>query len=158
MIRPVTLNGFQYDSADLLARKGADGRHRSNIFSSAIMLFTNEKMYFYKRTFSLVKDDEIKNDATVVYYLKLDRAFIEEGEYSYIRGNKQYNVHTYQFVVVDVDGNEVFRMFVDYGADVDKAVDDINHVFAARKKALEERAAERAAEKAAREAASAANN
>lgn len=159
MIRPVELRGFQFpEDRDVLCRKGADGRQRSNLFAASVMLFTKEKMHFYKRSVSLTEGGEPQNDTTIMYYTKLGKAFLEEGDYKYIRGNRQYNVHTYQFVVTDAEGNDVYRMFVDYGADTDKAVSEINHVFEVRKKALEERAAERAAEKAAREAAIASQN
>lgn len=158
MIRPVHLKGFQFPEAqeNFYCRKGADGKHRSNLFEGTCILFTNEKMYIYNRRCSVISEDDPENTATIVYYTKLDRVFIEEGEYTYIHGNKQYKLKTYQFVVVDLEGNEVLRTFIDYGADADKAVDDINHVFDVRKKAAAERAAEKAADLAARAAAAAA--
>ncbi|MGN1082802.1 MAG: hypothetical protein ACI4SJ_04580, partial [Candidatus Avispirillum sp.] len=47
------------------------------------------------------------------------------------------------------DGTDVFKFNVEYGADVDKAADDINHAI----EKMTERAIERAADKAAKRAA-----
>ena len=62
------------------------------------------------------------------------------------------NVHftDYHFVLVGKDGTDVLDMSVDYGADIDKACDDINRIIDIRTKAYYEKLARVEAERKAR--------
>ncbi len=158
-IQPVHMQGYVFDASEgLLIKRGSDGIIRTPLYNGAVLFFTKEKMYIYKSYFSLI-DETVDEDTGLVFqYTKLANCGIDEFERTYKRGNALAKMKYYEFYINGTDGNELFRMTIEYGADSDKAVSDINHVIKVRTEAIEERRRLIAEDKAARAAAIAANS
>lgn len=153
-IKPIHMQGYVFDdSEELMIKRGSDGILRTPVYNGSVFFFTKEKMYIYKSHFSLI-DESIDEDTGSVYqYTKLSSCGIDEFERTYKRGNTLAKMKYYEFYIKDIDGNEIYRMTIEYGADSDKAVSDINHVIKVRTEAIEERRRLIAEDKAARAAA-----
>jgi len=151
MLKPINLKGYDFEAKEepFYYRKGADGKHRTNYFAGCNLIFTNEKVFIYKRRFSL--SDELIDDITPTnyFYYDLDKAEVEEKVYETTVGKHQVQVPFYVFKILKADGTEALRMCVEYGADTDKAVENITRAIAVRKVELEKRARESAERKAA---------
>lgn len=145
-MKPLNFRGYDYDESreGFYYRKGRDGTPRTSYFSAANMIFTSEKVYIYSKRISLV--DETKHDIiTGSYkYSDLDRAMIEEKSYT-VKGSKgNATIPLYLFTLLKKNGEKAFEMYVDYGADTDLAVDNINRTIKVRTEELHKLAAEKA--------------
>lgn len=133
-IKPVTLKGYDYkEQENLYFKKGSDNKNRTNVYNTAVLYFTKDRMYIYGKHFSLT--DEMFDEEIVGKYkfVELDRAEIIDGESTFPAGKYVNRVKTHTFQIVKNGGEVVLSMTVDYGADMDKAVDDINRVIAVAK-------------------------
>lgn len=145
IIKPVMLQGFDFNAKeDFYFRKGSDGRNRGSIYNKCVIYFTREKLYIYGMHFSLIHPENETEIMSVHRFVELDHAEIIEGEYKFKQGERELKVPTCTFKLVTAKGDVPLNICVDYGADVDKAVEDINHIIAVSK----ENAAKKAAEKA----------
>ncbi len=146
IINPVFLKGFDYSSEDLLCKKGPDHKFRTQAYNAAQLYFTKEKIYIYGKHICLVDDSEEQNYeiSNVVTYEQVDRAYVEPTKIK--AAGREVNV--FYFVLKLKDGTDALRFSVDYGADVDKACDDINHATEKMTIYAQERAADKAAKRA----------
>lgn len=147
IINPVFLKGFDFKSPELLCKKGPDHKFRTESYNAAQLYFTKEKIYIYGKHICLIDEAEEKNYEFGGSYLyeDVDKAFIESEKIK-VNG-REISVHSFGLKLKN--GDIAFKFPVEYGADVDKAADDINHAT----EKMTERAAERAADKAAKRAA-----
>ncbi len=146
ILNPVFLKGFDYSSEELLCKKGPDHKFRTQAYNAAQLYFTKERIYIYGKHICLIDDSEEQNYefASSILYENVDKAYIDPVVLK-VHGR---DVKAFYFVLKLKDGTEALRITVDYGADVDKAADDINH--ATEKMTI--LAAEKAADKAAKRA------
>lgn len=153
-LQPITLRGYEF-SDDVYYKKGSDGKNRTSIFSAAILFFTGEKLHIHRRRFSFV-DDLLDEELGGSYkYIDLDHAEVREHPFQRAVGKHTVKFTDYHFVLVGMDGTDVLDMSVEYGADVDKACEDINRIIDIRKKAYAEKMERVEAERKARLAAAA---
>ena len=147
IINPVFLKGFDFKSPELMCKKGPDHKFRTESYNAAQLYFTKEKIYVYGKHICLIDDSEEKNYefGGSFLYEDVDKAYIEDEKIK-VNG-REISVHS--FAIRLKNGDDIFKIPVEYGADVDKAADDINHTT----EKMTERAAERAADKAAKRAA-----
>lgn len=147
IINPVFLKGFDFTEKDLICKKGHDHKFRTGSYNAAQLYFTREKIYIYGKHLDLINEAE---DASyefggVYTYGEVDKAYIEEEKMRVL--GREINVH--YFVLKLKNGEEAIRMTVEYGADTDKAADDINHATEKMTERAEERAADKEAKRAA---------
>lgn len=130
IIRPVILKGYDYLTKDgLLFRRGSDNKNRTNLYNTAVLYFTKDTMYVYGKHFSLTDDLFDKEIMGKYKFTDLDHAEIVDDSFVYIRDEKYtYRVNIHSFRVVTNDGKNAVMMSVDYGADMDTACDQLNHV------------------------------
>jgi len=146
MLKPVDLRGYDFETKEepLYYTRGKDGKHRTNYFMGCNMIFTNEKVFIFGRRFSLT-DDLIDADVAASYfYNELEKADLEEKTFETKVGNRNVTFSYYVFKIMKKDGTEALRMCVDYGADTDKAVENITRAITVRQAELEKRAQETA--------------
>jgi len=146
ILNPVFLKGFDYSADELLCKKGPDHKFRTQAYNAAQLYFTKEKIYIYGKHLSLIDDSEEQNYefASSILYENVDRAYIDPAVVKV--ANREVKV--FYFVLALKDGTEALRISVDYGADVDKAADDINHATEKMTAFAIEKAAEKAAKRA----------
>ncbi|MBQ8642366.1 MAG: hypothetical protein IJ480_09140 [Clostridia bacterium] len=151
MLKPINLRGYDFEAAEepFYYIKGKDGKHRTNYFIGANLIFTNEKIFILGRRFSLTDDLIDTEIAGSYFYFDLAKAELEEKVYETKKGDRTIQVPFYVFKILKADGSEALRMCVDYGADTDKAVENITRAITVRQKELEKRAKEAAERKAA---------
>ena len=151
MLKPVNLRGYDFDAKEepFYYKKGNDGVSRTNYFMGLNLIFTSEKMFAYGRRFSLIDESIDSTIAESFYFTELANATIEEKTYTYKKKDRDVDVKYYVFKIVKEDGTNAVEMCVDYGADIDKYVDQISRAIATRKKELAKRAEEAAARRAA---------
>ena len=145
-MKPLNFRGYDFDETreGFYYKKGHDGTHRTSYFVGANMIFTSEKIYIYSKRVSLV--DESKHDViTGSYkYSELDRATLEEKSYTAKSSKGETSVPLHLFSILKKDGGKAFEMYVDYGADTDLAVDNINRTIRVRTEELHKLAEEKA--------------
>ncbi len=148
-LQPLTIRGYEFTD-DVYYKKGSDGKNRTSIFNAAILFFTGDKLHIHRRRFSFV-DDLLDEELGGTYkYVDLDHAEVREKRFERQVGKHLVHFTDYHFVIVGKDGSDVLDMSVDYGADIDKACDDINRVIDIRSKAYYEKLARVEAERKAR--------
>ena len=99
---------------------------------------------FQCREFSLL-DEAIDSSVSVSFkYSDLSHAEIEEASYEAKNGSNVESVPTYLFKIIKKDGSEAFKMYIEYGADSDKAVENINRTIQVRTEELQKLAEEKA--------------
>lgn len=160
-IQPLVLRGYEFND-DVYYKKGSDGKNRTSMYNAVILFFTGEKLHIHHRHFSFI-DDTIDEELGGSYrYVDLDHAEVRDTMFERDLGKRVVKFRDYHFVLVGKDGSDVLDVSVEYGADVDKACDDINRIIDIRTKAFEEKMArveaERKARKEAEVAAAAAQN
>ena len=137
---PVTFGEYDYSdynntSGDFLIQQGRDGKYRTNKYSSAQILFAQEKLHILMYQFYLTKD-ESDTKYFDCKYTSLQSAVIERKNHNFIMysGKKEQKINLdYESIVIrDNDGNVVFDMPVHEGADVDKAIESINRLIEAK--------------------------
>ncbi len=109
---------------DILLKKGNDGKIRSSIYSSTMLMYTKDTLICYNYRFSFIdslyKTEEIKT----FKYVNIEKAFITNGEYEYNIKETKNTVKYSCFNVKDFDGN-IFTSIAKNDADLDKLVEDI---------------------------------
>ena len=151
MLKPVNLRGYDFETKEtpLYYKKGQDGMSRTNYFMGANLIFTSEKVFIYGRRFSLT-DESVDSVIAISYYFnELDKAVLDEKVYTYQQKGKDVNVKYYVFKILKENGESALEMCVDYGADIDKYVEQISRAIVTRKKELAKRAEETAERRAA---------
>ena len=160
-LEPMTFRGYQFDE-NVYYKKGSDGKNRTSEFNAVMLFFTADKMHIHQRHFSFI-DDMIDEELGGTFrYVDLDHAEVRDPMFERDLGKRVVKFRDYHFVIVGKDGSDVLDVSVEYGADVDKACDDINRIIDIRSKAFIEKMerveAERKARKEAEAAAAAAKN
>ena len=143
MLKPINLTGYDFEPSenDMMFKKGADGTPRTNYFAAYNLIFTGEKIYIYGKRISLT-DENVNDIVTASYkYNELSKCEIDVKTYKSEKGD-EYTY--YVFKIFGEDGDLVLNTCIDYGADSDKAVEDINRAIAVRRVEIEKRAEERA--------------
>lgn len=134
IVHPVHLKGYDYLTKGVLFKRGTDNKNRTSQYNAAVLYFTKDTMYIYGMQFSLI--DELVDTEIVASYkfTELDRAEIVDDTFTFVRDNKYtYNTNIHSFRVVTNDGKDAVMMSVSYGADMDQACSEINHVIALAK-------------------------
>lgn len=128
MIHPIELKAYQFpEKGEYLMKKASDGQLRTNLFAGVYMFFTNDNAYFFKRAFSVTDESVLTDEGFKIPYAKFVDVKLEEHPIEYMAGKKEKTYMDYIFIVTSTEG-EVFRMSVTGGADVEKAVKDLNHL------------------------------
>ncbi len=148
-LQPLILRGYEFND-EVHYKKGSDGRNRTSMYSAAVLFFTGERINIHHRHFSFI-DDSIDEELGGSYkYIDLDHAEVQSFPFERQIGKRLYKFTDYHFVLFGKDGQEVFNISVDYGADIDKACADINRVIDVRTKAHYEKLARVEADRKAR--------
>ncbi len=147
IIKPIFLKGFDFSPEDIYCKKGSDHIYRTNMFNAAQLYFTKTKIYVYGKHITLTDDSEEANYefGGSFPYEDVKEAYIEEKKFN--ASNKEISV--YYFGLKLKNGEDAFKFTVEYGADVDKARDDINHVIEKMTEKAEERERIKASKRAA---------
>lgn len=134
VINPVTIKGYDYNTTEgLYFKKGTDNKNRTNIYNTAVIYFTKDKMHIYGKHFSLTDDLFDKEIMGHYRFVDVDRAEIIDKEVAFQEGKYTRRIMTHTFRIVKNNGDVILNMSVDYGADIDKAVEDINRVISVAK-------------------------
>jgi len=154
-LQPLTIRGYEFND-EVYYKKGSDGKNRTSSFNAAILFFTGDKLHVHQRHFSFI-DDLIDEELGGTFrYVDLDHAEVREFMFERDLGKRIVKFRDYHFVLVGKDGTDVLDMSVEYGADIDKACEDINRIIEIRTKAFEEKMARVEADRKARREAEAA--
>ena len=131
IVNPAKIHGYDYISDGVYFKHGADGKNRTSKYNGIQIFYTDKKLYVHGRRFSLIDEADDTTFGGSWDYLSLDRAEYSEREMPLPKNRKV----TYQvFEIIDNDGKAVVELSVSYGADVDKVIDDINHVIKLKKR------------------------
>ena len=151
MLKPMNIRGYDFEAKEepFYYKKGSDGVSRTNYFCGCNVIFTSEKIYVYRRRFSLIDEAIDETIAESFFFNDLKDATIEEKTFEYDKGRKPVTVKYYVFSINKMEGEPALRMCVDYGADIDTYTDQISRAIVTRKKELAKRAAESAERRAA---------
>lgn len=146
MLKPVNLRGYDFIEKEtpFYFKKGSDGMNRTNYFTGMNLIFTNEKMFVYGRRFSLINEEIDEKITSSFYFTELDKVVLDEKSYTTTIKKHEEQVPYYVFRVLKTDGEDAVALCVDYGADIDKYVEQISRAIVTRKKELEKRAEETA--------------
>lgn len=129
IIRPVHLKGYDYLTDGILFKKGSDNKCRTTLYNAAVIYFTKDTMYVYGKHFSLIDPTFDKEIMSTEKFVNLDHAEIVDDVYTYVRDGKYtYRTNIHSFRVVKNDGTDAIMMSIQYGADMDTACQQLNHV------------------------------
>ncbi len=145
-MKPLNLKGYDFDESlpDFHYKRGHDGTHRTNYFKGANLIFTSEKVYIYSRHFSLT-DESFDETVSVSYkYTDLDHAELEKSVFKGKAGKVDVDVDLYKFKLFRHGGECVFDMYINYGADSELAVENVNRTINVRSDELHKLAEEKA--------------
>lgn len=148
IIKPIFLKGFDFSPKDIYCKKGSDHIYRTNMYNAAQLYFTKTKIYVYGKHITLTDASEEANyEFGGSYpYEDVEKAYIEEKKFP-VQGGREISV--YYFGLKLKSGEDAFKFTVEYGADIDKAADDINHVIEKMTEKAEERERIKASKRAA---------
>ena len=148
IIKPIFLKGFDFSPKDIYCKKGSDHIYRTNMYNAAQLYFTKTKIYVYGKHITLTDASEEANyEFGGSYpYEEVEKAYIEEKKFP-VQGGREISV--YYFGLKLKSGEDAFKFTVEYGADIDKAADDINHVIEKMTEKAEERERIKASKRAA---------
>ncbi len=141
MMKPLDLAGYDFEAPEtpLYYKKGRDGTPRTNFFAGYNLIFSGEYVYIHGRRLCLT-DESIDEESNASYkYTELDHAEVLAREFTHNDEKIEYHV----FRIITTEGTEALKACVDYGADTDKAVEDINRAIKVRCEELEKRSEER---------------
>ncbi len=131
IVNPAKLHGYDYVTDGVYFKHGADGKNRTSMYNGIQIFYTDKKLYVHGRRFSLIDSTDDNEFGGSWNYIDLDRAQFENREMPLPKNRKV----TYQvFEIIDNAGNKVVEISVSYGADVDKVIEDINHVINLKKR------------------------
>ncbi len=147
IIKPIFLKGFDFSPKDVYCKKGSDHIYRTNVYNAAQLYFTKTKIYVYGKHITLTDASEEANyEFGGSYpYEDVEKAYIEEKKFP-VQGKE---ISVYYFGLKLKSGEDAFKFTVEYGADVDKAADDINHTIEKMTEKAEEREKIKASKRAA---------
>ena len=129
IVKPVHLKGFDYLTEDVMFKRGSDNKNRTSLYNAAVLYFNKDTMFIYGMHFSLTDETFDKEILASYKFTDLDRAEIVDDVFTYVRNGKYtYHVNIHSFRVVTNDGKDAVMMSVSYGADMDQACSEINHV------------------------------
>ncbi len=131
IVNPAKLHGYDYVTEGVYFKHGADGKNRTSMYNAIQIFYTDKKLYIHGKRFSLIDNMEEETFGGSWNYVDLDHAAFEEREMPLPKNRKV----TYQvFEIFDNKGEKIVELSVSYGADVDKVIDDINHVVNLKKR------------------------
>ncbi len=139
---PVTFSEYDYSGEDkyseeFTVQRGADGKYRSNRYSSAVILFAQEKLHLYMLQFSLTSANEEEKFYEAKYTDLLSSSIeMRHTKFTLEKGTKKEHEASVEYraiVIRDNKENIVFEMPVHDGADVDKTVETINRLITSKK-------------------------
>lgn len=147
IIKPIFLKGFDFSPKDVYCKKGSDHIYRTNVYNAAQLYFTKTKIYVYGKHITLTDASEEANyEFGGSYpYEDVEKAYIEEKKFP-VQGKE---ISVYYFGLKLKSGEDAFKFTVEYGADIDKAADDINHTIEKMTEKAEEREKIKASKRAA---------
>ncbi len=147
IIKPVFLKGYDFSPADIYCKKGSDHVYRTNMYNAAQLYFTKTKIYVYGKHITLTDASEEANyEFGGAYpFEDVEKAYIEEKKFN-AQGRE---ISVYYFGLKLKSGEDAFKFTVEYGADIDKAADDINHTIEKMTEKAEERERIKASKRAA---------
>ena len=147
IIKPIFLKGFDFSPKDVYCKKGSDHIYRTNVYNAAQLYFAKTKIYVYGKHITLTDASEEANyEFGGSYpYEDVEKAYIEEKKFP-VQGKE---ISVYYFGLKLKSGEDAFKFTVEYGADVDKAADDINHTIEKMTEKAEEREKIKASKRAA---------
>ena len=145
-MKPLNFRGYDFDESreGFYYKKGRDGTPRTSYFAAANMMFTSEKIYIYSKRISLINEEKHEIITGSYKYSDLDRAMIKEKSYAVKGAKGDASIPLYLFTLLKKDGEKAFEMYVDYGADTDLAVENINRTIKVRTEELHKLAEEKA--------------
>lgn len=139
---PVEFSEYDYSGIEngkeaFLVQQGSDGKFRTNRYSSAVILFAQEKLHIYKYQFSVTMDTETEEHFAALY-TDLKEAKIETRENTFkldvgTKKEREAKIEYKSIVVRDNGEKIVLEMPVHDGADVDKTVETINRLIEGKK-------------------------
>ncbi len=147
IIKPIFLKGYDFSPADIYCKKGSDHVYRTNMYNAAQLYFTKTKIYVYGKHITLTDASEEANyEFGGAYpFEDVEKAYIEEKKFN-AQGRE---ISVYYFGLKLKSGEDAFKFTVEYGADIDKAADDINHTIEKMTEKAEERERIKASKRAA---------
>ncbi len=147
IIKPIFLKGFDFSPADIYCKKGSDQIYRTNMYNAAQLYFTKTKIFVYGKHITLTDASEEANyEFGGAYpFEDVEKAYIEEKKFN-AQGRE---ISVYYFGLKLKSGEDAFKFTVEYGADIDKAADDINHTIEKMTEKAEERERIKASKRAA---------
>lgn len=147
IIKPIFLKGFDFSPADIYCKKGSDHIYRTNMYNAAQLYFTKTKIFVYGKHITLTDASEEANyEFGGAYpFEDVEKAYIEEKKFN-AQGRE---ISVYYFGLKLKSGEDAFKFTVEYGADIDKAADDINHTIEKMTEKAEERERIKASKRAA---------
>ncbi len=121
--------------------RGADRKFRTNKFTATEIVFTQTRLHIYKYSLNLTEEGE-NIEKLIEKYVDLDSVGIDSDtrEYSCVNGKKSTTekLETRTMYVKMNDGTVAIRFPVGSGADVDRAVEEINRLIRTRKEKADE--------------------
>ncbi len=130
-------SGYENNRENFFVQKGSDGRFRSNRYSAAEIIFTQEKLHIFMMQFSLTEEQEDQKYFEAKY-TDLKEAVIERRSHSFVlnkgtKNEKEEKIEFESIIIRDNDDNIVFNMPVHDGADVDKTIVTVNRLIGGKK-------------------------
>lgn len=131
IVSPAKMFGYDYMAKDVHFKHGTDGKNRTSAYNAIQIFYTEKNLYVHGKRFSLINDTLDEEFGGVFNYLDLDHAEYVEASLPLPKDRK---VTYHVFKIVDNDGNDVISVSVSYGADVDKTIEEINHIIRLKKR------------------------
>ena len=140
---PVAFSDFDFTGVDeaegeFLIHKGRDGKYRTNRYSAAEIMFTQDRLHIYMIKFYVTEQNE-KETTLSERYENLKCARLETRRHSFevnVNSGKKTKTAELEFnfiVIENGDGDIMFEMPVHESAEVDKTVADINRLIETKK-------------------------
>lgn len=131
IVSPAKMFGYDYTVEGVRFKHGADGKNRTSAYNAIQIFYTEKNLYVHGRRFSLIDDTIDEEFGGVFDYLELDHAEYVAEELPLPKDRKAtYHI----FKIVNNKGENVVNVSVSYGADVDKTIEEINHVINLKKR------------------------
>lgn len=134
---PEVFDGYDYSEPDgLLVCRGGDKKCRTNKYSAAEMVFTQDVLHVFLYRFCLTEDSE-QSEYMDERYENLGRASIgsRRAQFHFMgrTDGETYEHEIYTLEIRNSADEVILEIPVDAGADVDRAVDAINHLIKSKK-------------------------
>ena len=142
LVRPsIILKGYYYNTKDAkpLVKVGKDDIPRSNICVALVLLFTEDKLYWYDFKFSLVFKDDVVSTKTSVPYADIKNAALEDTN---LDGEttrwSPITIKCKNFKVECAD-RTLNEYFIKNHPEISGALEDVKSFIRSKKKALSDR-------------------